>query len=181
MRIATNREFPAFDATSAPTAARAGIAAVQAQLGFVPAPIARYALSPAFLRMAQQSLHAFETTSLSPVEREVVAFAVIRRNQCGFCTSFHRAVTLPRLGLSASEIDAIVAGDELKDERLDALRQFAEAMLEGTGDVDDASFDRFLSAGFDRAQALEVVLGIGAYTMTTFGNRLTQVAMEASS
>ncbi|MDB4888823.1 MAG: Macrophage infectivity potentiator-related protein [Gemmatimonadetes bacterium] len=172
--LASDRAFPVLDESSAPSSAQRGLAAVRAQLGFLPDPIARYATAPTFLRIAQQSLHAFEGTSLDGVEREVVAFAVIRRNRCDFCTAFHKAVTLPTLGLDAAQVDAIVSGKPLADERLETLRQFTESALDNTGDVDDVIFASFLEAGYDRAQALEVVLGVGAYTMTTLANRLTQ-------
>lgn len=178
MKMLTSRSFQTFDETSAPAAARAGLAAARAQLGFVPAPIARYAASPTFLRIAQQALHAFEGTSLGGVEREVVAFAVIRRNQCGFCTAFHQSVTLPALKLDSAMVHAIVSGAALDDARLEALRRFTVGVLDHTGDVDEADFDRFLDSGFTREQALEVILGIGAYTMTTLANRLTQVEQD---
>jgi hypothetical protein len=40
------------------------------------------------------------------------------------------------------------------------------------------SWQCFLDAGFDRSQALEVMLGIGAYTLTTFTNRLIQAPLD---
>jgi AhpD family alkylhydroperoxidase len=172
--LASGRAFPVLDESSAPSGARSGLAAVRAQLGFVPDPIARYATAPTFMRIAQQCLYAFEGTSLDGVEREVVAFAVIRRNRCDFCTAFHKAVTLPTLGLDVAQIEAIVSGVPLADGRLEALRRFTESVLDNTGDVDDIIFASFLEAGYDRAQALEVVLGVGTYTMTTLANRLTQ-------
>ena len=46
------------------------------------------------------------------------------------------------------------------------------------GDVSDAAWQQFLAAGFERAAALEVVLGVAAYTLTTFANRLTQAPLD---
>lgn len=179
MTTTIDRGFSSLDETTAPLASRSGLLAVRTQLGFVPEPIARYAHAPQLLRLAQQALHAFEASTFTAVEREVVAFAVIRRNQCEFCVGFHRAVTLPALRLNSAIVNDIVAGNPLEDPRLESLRQFTESMLDTNGDVDNASFERFLDAGFERAQALEVVMGIGAYTMTTLANRLTQVEWKA--
>lgn len=46
--------------------------------------------------------------------------------------------------------------------------------MDTAGGVTDEQLTAFTDAGFDRAQALEVVLGIGAYTLSTFANRMTQ-------
>ncbi|MFF2568445.1 hypothetical protein [Streptomyces sp. NPDC058084] len=40
----------------------------------------------------------------------------------------------------------------------------------------DAELDAFLAHGYTRGNALEVVLGIGTYTISTFANRLTRAA-----
>jgi alkylhydroperoxidase family enzyme len=39
-------------------------------------------------------------------------------------------------------------------------------------------FAAFLAAGFTRAQALELLVGVGTYVMSTFSNRLTQAAVD---
>ena len=58
---------------------------------------------------------------------------------------------------------------------------FVLALLESTGDVRPEAWQAFLDAGFDRAAALEVVLGIATYTLTTFANRLTEAPLERSA
>lgn len=55
---------------------------------------------------------------------------------------------------------------------------FTLALLERTGDVSDEVWQQFLAAGFDRAAALEVVVGVAAYTLTTFANRLTEAPLD---
>jgi len=42
--------------------------------------------------------------------------------------------------------------------------------------VSDAELDAFLAHGYTRQNALEVVLGIGTYTVSTFANRLTRAS-----
>jgi alkylhydroperoxidase family enzyme len=46
--------------------------------------------------------------------------------------------------------------------------------MDTAGDVDDLAMESFLAAGYTPRQALDVVLGIGAYTISTFANRLTR-------
>ena len=51
-------------------------------------------------------------------------------------------------------------------------------VLEGAGAVGDDAMEAFLGSGFTRANALEVVLGIGAYTMSTLANRMTAAPVD---
>ena len=50
--------------------------------------------------------------------------------------------------------------------------------MQTSGAVDDVTLRDFLAAGYTRANALEVVLGIGTYTMSTLANRLTGAPMH---
>src|SRR6267378_1791218 len=63
--------------------------------------------------------------------------------------------------------------EPLPDERMDAVRVFALRVLDTAGDVGDRAMRDFLAAGYTTQNALEVVLGIGTYTMSTLANRLT--------
>ena len=56
---------------------------------------------------------------------------------------------------------------------LEAVRRFTLAVLATSGAVDDDAMTAFLASGYTAANALEVVLGIGTYTMSTLANRLT--------
>ncbi|WP_282694818.1 carboxymuconolactone decarboxylase family protein [Streptomyces sp. CC208A] len=105
----------------------------------------------------------FESTSLDPHSRETVILAVAARSQCHLCTDMHEA-KLAALGPAPSP------------ERLDAVRKFTLQVLASSGAVTDAELAAFEAAGFTRQNALEVVLGIGAYTLSTFANRLTRAA-----
>ncbi len=75
-------------------------------------------------------------------------------------------------------IEALEHGRPLDSPRLEAVRSFTLSLLEYTGDVPDKEWQQFLAAGFDRAAALEIVVGIAAYTLTTFANRLTEAPLD---
>jgi alkylhydroperoxidase family enzyme len=51
-------------------------------------------------------------------------------------------------------------------------------VLDTAGDVGDDALRAFLAAGYTRQNALEVVLGIGTYTMSTPANRLTGAPLD---
>jgi len=46
------------------------------------------------------------------------------------------------------------------------------------GDVSDQTLQDFLAHGYTTQNALEVVLGIGTYTMSTLANRLTGAPVD---
>jgi alkylhydroperoxidase family enzyme len=66
----------------------------------------------------------------------------------------------------------------LPDERLEAIRVFALRVVDTAGDVGDRALRDFLAAGYTTQNALEVVLGIGTYTMSTLANRLTGAPVD---
>jgi alkylhydroperoxidase family enzyme len=47
------------------------------------------------------------------------------------------------------------------------------------GDVGDQALAEFLARGYTGQNALEIVLGIGTYTMSTLFNRLTGAPVDA--
>lgn len=176
MTTATDRGFRDLDETTAPDAARPLLAATRAHFGFVPSAVARLAASPALFTAFRSAVSAFDRTSLDRVEREVIVLAYAREVGCDLCVAMHTAALA---GLGRPELaGALSAGELAGDARLDALVRFTRSLAVTRGDVDAGTWEAFLAAGYTRAQALEVVLGIGAYTMSTFANRLTAAPVD---
>ena len=169
------RQFPRFDETTAPAAARDALAFSKRAFGALPEPLARYASSPVTLNAALAGLEAFEKTTLAPLEREVLAMTMGRLNGCKFCLDLHGRL-LKAHKAPPQLISDLEAGQPLAEPRLEALRGFILALLERTGDVSSLAWTNFREAGYSHEQALEVVTGISVYTLTTFANRLTQTS-----
>ncbi|MEH0982159.1 carboxymuconolactone decarboxylase family protein [Micromonospora sp. CPCC 205556] len=162
---------------TAPAAARPAIEGVRRKFGWLPAPVGLMAESPELLAGFLTANRHFESSGLAPLEREVVVLAVAGRNECHVCVALHTA-TLTRLGADPELIDALRAGTPLPDARLEALRRFTLAVLDHRGAVPDDGVHAFLAAGFERRHALDVVLGVGTYTISTFANRLTAAPLD---
>lgn len=176
-RTPDTRSFVSYDAASAPEEAREILLENHKRFGKVPSPLARLAVSPLALRAALYGLTAFEHSSLSPLEREVLAMTMGVKNGCHYCVSFHRRL-LEVFDAPEGMSQALERGQPLDSPKLEALRVFTLALLEHTGDVTEKVWQQFLGAGFDRAAALEVVVGVAAYTLTTFANRLTEAPLD---
>lgn len=169
--------FTSLTVDSAPEGSRRLAAASEKQFGFLPSPVARAVRSPSLLAHLFAGFAAFDKSSLSPLEREVVALTVAFENECHYCMAMHSAV-LTETGVDPQVVEALRAGAGLPVPRLEALRVFARAVLNHHGRVPEDAWLAFEGAGFDDQNALDVVLGVGVYALSTLTNILTQAPLD---
>jgi AhpD family alkylhydroperoxidase len=162
---------------SAPPAARRAMTATAKHLGYLPAATARWASSPQLLDGFQKLTALFDATTLDPVAREVVIMTIATRNGCHVCVAMHTA-QLTALGADAGLIAALRAGQPPADPRLAAAREFTLRVLDTAGDVGEPALRAFFGQGYTEQNALEIVLGIGTYVMSTLANRLTGAPVD---
>ena len=116
-------------------------------------------------------------SSFTPTEREVVLIAVSAKNGCDYCVAAHS--TIAGAQRVPGEVIAALREDRpLGDPRLEALRRFAETVVEARGWVPEAEVQAFLAAGFERAQVLEVVLGVAFKTLSNYTNHLVGTPLD---
>jgi AhpD family alkylhydroperoxidase len=172
-----SQPFPAHTTATAPQAARRTMEGIEKRFGFLPAAVARLAESPELLDGFLRASGLFEATTLDPVAREVVIMVMATRNDCHICIAMHTG-KLRGLGADEDLVAALQAGEPLADPRLEALRVFTLDVLATAGGVSDDAVRAFVAHGYTLRNALEVVLGIGAYTMSTLANRLTGAPVD---
>jgi AhpD family alkylhydroperoxidase len=173
----TDSVFTEYTAESAPPAARRLLTATQAHLGYLPAGMARLAASPQLADGFLKLTAIFDSTTLEPLAREVLVMTVATRNRCHICVAMHTAA-LTALGADPELIAALRGGRPLPDERLDAIRAFTLRVMDTAGEVGELALRDFLARGYTAQNALEIVLGIGTYTMSTLANRLTGAPVD---
>src|ERR1017187_2575631 len=169
--------FPDHTIESAPAAARKPMAATQQHLGYLPAAVARMAASPQLLDGFGKLSAIFESSTLDPVAREVLVMTIATTNRCHICVAMH-TTRLTALGADADTIARLRNAAPLAGEHLEAIRVFTLGVLATAGDVGDEALRAFLARGYTSQNALEVVLGIGTYTMSTLANRLTRAPVD---
>jgi AhpD family alkylhydroperoxidase len=171
--------FTDYTIESAPPAARRSMTGVAREFGYLPAGVARMAGSPQLLDGFLRLNGMFERSTLDPLAREVIVMTLATRNGCHICVALHTA-RLTRLGADADLITALRAAAPLPvpASRLEALRVFTLRVLDTAGDVGDEALRAFLAQGYTSQNALEVVLGIGTYTMSTLANRMTGAPVD---
>ncbi|GAA2151248.1 carboxymuconolactone decarboxylase family protein [Kitasatospora kazusensis] len=157
---------------SAPAGSRRSMEATTKHLGHLPSAVGRLAESPQLLEGFLKLSALFESTSLAPLEREVLVMTIATRNGCHLCVAMHTA-KLTGLGADPGLIAALRDRQPLADVRLEAVRVFTLEVLATAGAVEDGPLQAFLSHGYTPRSALEVVLGIGTYTLSTLANRMT--------
>jgi AhpD family alkylhydroperoxidase len=173
----TSTPFADHTLDTAPAGSRPVMAAMARRQGQIPAAVARLAASPQLLNGFLKVSGLFQSTSLDPVAQEVVVLTIATRNRCHICVAMHTE-RLGALGASPDLITALRDQRPLPDERLAALQEFVLDVVATAGAVSPESLEAFLGRGYTPENALEVVLGIGTYTMSTLANRLVRAPLD---
>ena len=170
--------FPEQTMETAPPESRRLLKTTAAHLGYLPVALGRMAASPQLMDGFLKTSGLFESTTLDPLARETLVMTMAVRNGCHICVAMHTAA-LTRLDADAALIAALREGQPPSDERLSALQTFTREVIRTAGAVSDDQLAAFLKHGYTAQNALEVVLGIGAYTMSTLANRMTRCPVDA--
>jgi AhpD family alkylhydroperoxidase len=164
-------------ADTAPEASRPALRATQGKFGFIPSAMARLAESPSVVAAFGRVMATWDSCSLNHLEREVVTLTVAHDSGCEVCMAIHSSILSRTVG-DQPMLEALRAQTPISAPRLEALRLFTREVLDTKGSVSDAALHTFLSHGFSKQQALDVVLGVGLYTLSTYANRLTRATLD---
>lgn len=157
---------------TAPQGAAKALSKVKDRYGFIPNLAAYVAEAPGALQAVLNLAGAFDETSLSPQEQQVVLLTTSALNGCSYCKTVHTALG-HMAEIDDATLQAIIAFEPLQDKKLNALRDFTHQVVEQKGWVDEPDVQKFLDAGYDKAQVFEVVMGVAMKTMTNYSNHLT--------
>jgi uncharacterized peroxidase-related enzyme len=170
---------PVLTLENAPEAALPFLQTALNNSGYIPNLLGVLANAPAALEtyLTVSGLNA--KASLGLPEREVVQLVAATTHGCDFCVAGHTAVARNKARLPEPVIEALRARGELPDARYEALADFTRAVIASRGAVTDEQFEAFRAAGFDQAQALEVILGVSLATLCNFANVFARTPLNA--
>lgn len=154
--------LPLHTLETAPEASRPFIERAIAGNAYLPNLIGVLANAPAALETYLTVAGINARASLTLAERETVQITAARIHGCDFCVAGHTAVALKKAGLPVADVRALQQGKPVinaDNTRLDAIRQFTEAVIATRGKVAQEDYAAFSDAGYTPAQALEVLLG----------------------
>ena len=169
--------FPLLDDSSAPEGARDALAATRKNFGMIPNLERVMASAPPLLKGYSTLWDLFDTTTLTPIERQVVYLTANFENECNYCVPWHTMLA-QKAGMDASEIEALRSGAQMHDEKLEALRTFARMLIANRGKANTADLKAFFDAGYSDVQALEVVLGLAVKLMSNYTNSIAGTPLD---
>jgi AhpD family alkylhydroperoxidase len=171
--------FPIHTIDTAPEESRETLRRVKATLGMIPNLAAGMAESPSLVQAFFAVREAYSHGTLSPIDIQVLSLTNAFENGCEWCMAFHSAAALKE-GLPKEALDALRAGRGPDDSRLGALSDLSRTMVRNRGQVSEQELETFYAAGFSKAQALEVVLGVGFSVMANFSEHLVHAPLGAA-
>lgn len=118
-----------------------------------------------------------EETTLTPVEQQVVMMTANTLNDCHYCTAAH-SMLMKMAKMPDDLIEALRNSATLDDPKLEALRVYSKGLVENRGHVGDEALKAFLAAGYTKRQALEVIVGIAAKTLSNYTNALAHTELD---
>lgn len=151
------RLFTVHTIESAPEASKPLLAKLQSEAGFIPNLAATMAESPALLD-AFTALRAINgrSSSLSPVERELVSIAVAAEYQCSYCVAAHSTFAM-KAGAVESLVAEVRQGGTTSEPRIAVLTKLARRLVRINAHLSEEDMRDLLAAGVDRQQLFDVV------------------------
>ncbi|WP_415879754.1 carboxymuconolactone decarboxylase family protein [Methylomonas sp. TEB] len=148
--------------------------------GFVPNLHGGLAEAPAALQAYIELTALFDQTSFSPTERQVILLAISVENHCTYCVAAHSMIAKHMTKADPAIVEALRNGKPLPDSKLETLAGFTRAVVKNRGVVGGQTLDRFITAGYSRAQVLEVLLGVAFKTLSNYTNHIIHVPLDTA-
>jgi AhpD family alkylhydroperoxidase len=169
--------YPVHSLESAPADSKPLLHDLKASVGMIPNLAAAMAESPQLLQGFLAVRDIYHGGTFTPAEIQVLSLTAAFENGCSWCMAFHTMLARKE-GVSQESIDALRDGRTPVEPRLGALSDFARLMVRRRGDIGGADLERFCAAGYTRAQALEVVLGMGFSLMANYAGHLANAPLN---
>ncbi|HZL70814.1 MAG TPA: carboxymuconolactone decarboxylase family protein [Planctomycetota bacterium] len=162
--------YPVHTIETAPEGSKASLRALEETLGMIPNLAASMAESPELIRGFLAIRKIFAEGTFTPTEIQILSLTNAFENGCPYCMALHSALALKE-GASKATVEALREGRSPVEAKFKALSDFSRTLVRERG---RAHPREFLAAGYTKAQALEVVLGIAASILPNFAHHLTE-------
>jgi AhpD family alkylhydroperoxidase len=170
--------FPVHTIESAPEQSKPALRQLQSAFGMIPNIASAMATSPVLINSLVGLFGNVHGGSFTEAQVQTVLLTDAVTNACVWAVAFHTALALKE-GLDPADVRAIREGRLPKDVKLAALSALARTMIEKRGRLDELDVDRFITAGFGKDLALEVVAIVSASTITNYTGSITKPPLEA--
>ena len=152
------------------------LAGFKAKMGIVPNLLATLAHSPAALGFYLKAGESLAGSALTTKFKEQLAVAIAEANSCDYCLSAHTAIG-KMVGLNGDDLAAARKGGSPVAKDAAGLA-FAQIIVRGRGQVDDAQLAAVRSAGYSEGEIAEIVAVVAVNTFTNYFNHIAQTDID---
>ena len=170
-------DFTLHDENTAPEGSKELLAKSKAAYGMIPGLHAVMAEAPGLLEAYQQVHELFVNSSFDKDELTVVWQTINVENACHYCVPAHTGIA-KSMGVDDAITNALRDKTALPNARLESLRDFTLALVRERGNLDDATVQTFLDAGFTKRNILEVILGYSQKIMSNYTNHIADTPVD---
>jgi AhpD family alkylhydroperoxidase len=164
---------------TAPPASKQLLHNLKSTLGMIPNLAASMSESPELLKGFLTIRDIFYRGTFTPAQIQVLALTNAFENGCRYCMALHSAFALKE-GVSTASVEALRAGRSPHEPALKALSDFSRELVKRRGHVSDNDLQTLYAAGYSKAQALEVVLGVAVSILPNFAHHITQCPVDGA-
>lgn len=162
---------------TAPEKSKAILEGEKSKLGFIPNLYAVMSESPELLNTYLSISDALGQTTLSATELQIVLITASYVNNCDYCVAAHSVISSMQ-NVPKEIVESVRQNKPIADEKLEALRKFAYAVVEKRGFVPEEETQNFLSAGYTKQNILEVILGVSLKTISNYTNHIAETPLD---
>ena len=174
----TEALFAPLTIATAPEASRPALEKVQKSLGFIPNLMAILANNPTVLEGYLALGAVFEKGSFTPRERQIILLAASLENNCNYCAAAHSAIAKGVLRTPSEVIEAVHNNTPVPDAKLNALVSLVRELVRERGYAKDKTIQKFLAAGYNNEQVMELLLGIALKTISNYLDHISPTPLD---
>ncbi|MEO1054052.1 MAG: carboxymuconolactone decarboxylase family protein [Bacteroidota bacterium] len=150
---------------------------IHTKLGMVPNMMRTMGNSPAVLEGYLNFSQALGKGLLGGKLGEMIALTVAQANSCDYCLSAHSLIGEKMAGVSPEALYEARNGEH-SDPKIQAVLQFALALVEKKGQVTDEDVDRVIQAGYTQGEVAEIVAHVGLNIFTNYFNNTANTTID---
>ncbi len=170
--------LPPVDVEDAPEQSRPLLESIRKSFKFIPNLFGVFANSPTMLEGYVGLEKVFSMGTLSPAERQIVLLSASVENRCAYCIAAHSTLLKAFLHVPAKVVSAVRSNEAVSDPKLAALIALTKEIVTERGHVSAQVMDNFLSAGYQKNQVLEVLVGVALKTMSNYVDHISPTELD---
>lgn len=178
MGTVTEPLYAPLTVATAPEASRPMLEKVKKSLGFVPNLMAVFANNPTVLDGYLALGAVFEKGSFTPTERQIILLAVSLENNCNYCAIAHSQIAKSLLHAPTEVVAAVRKGIPVPDAKLNALVTLVRELVRERGYAREKTIQKFLAAGYEKEQVMELLLGIALKTISNYLDHISPTPLD---